>query len=89
MRRIGQVVGGRLLEVKKTSLYIEPEVDRQLARRAAQEGITKAELIRRALAAIAAERQRPRPAARGVFEGPADLADDADRHLAESGFGED
>ncbi len=82
-------MGGRLPDVKKTSLYIEPEVDRQLAHRAAREGITKAELIRRSLAEVAAARQRPRPAARGVFEGPSDLAEDVDRHLAETGFGED
>jgi hypothetical protein len=37
--------------MKKTSLYIDPEVDRALERRAAAEGITKAELVRRVLAA--------------------------------------
>ncbi len=74
--------------MKKTSLYIDPEVDRALARRAAAEGITKAELVRRVLAATVAERPRPRPRARGVFEGARDLGSGADRHLAETGFGE-
>jgi predicted transcriptional regulator len=34
--------------VKKTSIYVDPEVDRALARRAAAEGTTKAALIREA-----------------------------------------
>lgn len=72
--------------MKKTSLYIDPDVDRALERRAAAEEITKAELVRRVLAA--AVRERPRPRARGVFEGPQDLGSEADRHLAEAGFGE-
>ncbi len=74
--------------MKKTSLYIDPEVDRALARRAAAEGVTKAELVRRVLAAAVAERPRPRPRARGVFEGARDLGAGADRHLAETNFGE-
>ena len=72
--------------MKKTSLYIDPEVDRALDRRAAAEGVTTAELVRRVLAAAGAE--RPRPRARGVFEGPRDLGSGAERHLAETGFGE-
>jgi hypothetical protein len=32
--------------MKKTSLYIDPEVDRALTRRAAAEGVSKAELVR-------------------------------------------
>lgn len=73
--------------VKKTSLYIDPEIDRALAHRAATEGVTKAELIRRALAAAVGDGQ-PRPSAAGVFEGPPSLAAETDRHLAESRFGE-
>jgi hypothetical protein len=72
--------------MKKTSLYIDPEVDRTLDRRAAAEGITKAELVRRVLAAAICG--RPRPRARGIFEGPRDLASEAERHLTETGFGE-
>ncbi len=72
--------------MKKTSLYIDPEVDRALDRRAAAEGVTKAEFVRRVLAAAVSE--RPRPRARGVFEGPRDLGSGAERHLAETGFGE-
>ena len=72
--------------MKKTSLYIDPAVDRALDRRASEEGITKAELVRRVLAAAVSE--RPRPQALGVFEGPVDLGSEAERHLSETGFGE-
>ncbi len=74
--------------MKKTSIYIEPDVDVALERRAAAEGTTKAELIRQALRTAAGGSLRIKPRARGVFKGPADLAAHADEHLAESGFGE-
>jgi hypothetical protein len=74
--------------MKKTSIYIEPEVDVALARRAAAEGTTKAELIRHALRNAAGSSLRIKPRARGVFKGPPDLSAQADEHLAESGFGE-
>lgn len=74
--------------MKKTSLYIEPDVDRALAGRAAAEGITKAELIRRALREAVSGARRPRPLGVGIFEGPGDLAENVDRYLAE-GFGRD
>lgn len=73
--------------MKKTSLYIDPETDRALSRRAAAERTTKAELIRRVLADAVAE--RPRPQAQGVFEGPRDMGSGADRYLAETGFGDE
>ena len=74
--------------MKKTSIYIHPDVDVALARRAAAEGTTKAELIRQALREAAGASLRVKPRARGVFRGPADLSAHADEHLAESGFGE-
>jgi hypothetical protein len=74
--------------MKKTSIYIEPDVDVALSRRAAAEGKTKANLIRAALRQAAGSALRTKPRARGVFDGPADLAERADEHLAESGFGE-
>jgi hypothetical protein len=74
--------------MKKTSIYIEPDVDVALARRALAEGTTKADLIRRALREAASGSVRVKPSARGVFAGPADLASRTDQHLAESGFGE-
>lgn len=72
----------------KTSIYIEAEVDTALSRRAAREGTSKAELIRKALREAASDAVGITPRARGVFKGPSDLAEDADRHLSETGFGE-
>jgi hypothetical protein len=74
--------------VKKTSIYIESDVDVALGRRAAAEGTTKAQLIRQALRDAAGHSLCVKPRARGVFQGPADLASRADEHLAESSFGE-
>jgi hypothetical protein len=52
--------------VKKTSLYLEPDLDEALARRAADEGLTKAEFIRRTLAGAVQRPRRAKPSA-GVF----------------------
>jgi hypothetical protein len=82
-----RVAGGSLGPVKKTSIYIEPDVDVALGRRAAAEGTTKAELIRAALRDAAGASLRVKPRARGVFAGPSDLASEVDGHLADSGFG--
>jgi hypothetical protein len=51
--------------LKKTSIYLDEELDHGLARRAAEEGITKAEFIRRTLAAAVQRPQRTRPEAVG------------------------
>ena len=74
--------------MKKTSVYLEPELDRALERLAAHDGITKAEAIRRALRRETARVSRPRVRAIGVGEGPGDVAADIDRHLRETGFGD-
>jgi Ribbon-helix-helix protein, copG family len=75
--------------MKKTSLYLDEEVDRALARRAAEAGVTKAEFIRRGLARLAAHPDRPRPTAIGFDDdGPTDLAANVDDYLREGGFGE-
>lgn len=67
------------------SIYVDPEVNRALDRRALAEGTTKAALIRAALAEAAGIRQRPRAVA--VFSGPGDLSTNVDKYL--EGFGED
>jgi predicted transcriptional regulator len=72
--------------MKKTSLYLEPELDRALDQLAAQEGVSKAEAIRAALRKAVAEVHRPRISAIGVGEGPGDVADNVERYL--DGFGE-
>jgi hypothetical protein len=75
--------------MKKTSLYIEPEVDAALSRRAHAEGISKAELIRRSLRATADGAPRPRLVALGTISGaPPDVSENIDHFLAITGFGE-
>jgi hypothetical protein len=73
--------------VKKTSIYLEPDLDLALARRAEVVGITKAELIRQALRRSLAGTSQPRITAIGVGEGPGDVSDNVDRYLLETGFG--
>lgn len=73
--------------MKKTTLYLEPELDRALGRLAAQLGQTKAEVIRSALRDAASRIERPRITAIGVAHGPGDVADNIDRHLDGTGFG--
>jgi hypothetical protein len=51
--------------LKKTSIYLDEELDHGLARRAAEEGITKAEFIRRTLAGAVQRPKRQRPEAVG------------------------
>lgn len=76
-----------LAMLRKTSLYIDADVDRGLARIAARDAVTKAEAIRRILAeAVAALPPRPRIAAIGLAEGPGDLVDNIDKYM--EGFGE-
>jgi hypothetical protein len=74
--------------VKKTSLYLDADLDEALARRAADEGLTKAEFIRRTLAAAMQKPRRPKPHGVGLIDdGPSDLARNVDRYLRETGFG--
>ncbi len=71
----------------KTSLYVDVELDRALTQAAGRAGLSKAEFIRRALSEAVGELQATRPEARGVFDGPPDAAENADRYLDETGFG--
>ena len=73
--------------MKKTSIYLEPELDRSLDRLAQQDGVSKAEVIRQALRHAVAGVERPRVQAIGVGSGPGDVAQNVDRHLVETGFG--
>ncbi|MEY2533004.1 MAG: hypothetical protein QOF29_914 [bacterium] len=70
-------------------MYLEPALDEALARRAADEGLTKAEFIRRTLAGAVQRPQRPRPQAIGLADdGPPDIARNDERYLRASGFGD-
>ncbi len=74
--------------MKKTSLYLEPWVDRDLRRIAEEEGKSKAEVIREALAVRTAEAALPRFTSIGAIKGgPTDMSQNVDRYL--EGFGED
>lgn len=76
--------------MKKTSLYLDPDLDEALARRAADEGLTKAEFIRRTLAGAVQKPRRPKPQGIGIIEndgGPPDLARNYEQYL--TGFGEE
>lgn len=76
--------------MKKTSVYLEPEIDLALARLARAEGKSKAQVIRDALAKAAAKApKQPRIKAIGVGHGPGDVSENVDRYLRETGFGED
>ena len=73
--------------MKKSSIYLEPELDRALSHAAARQKLSKAQFIRQALSAAVAGEATVRPTGIGVFDGPSDLAANADRHL--DGFGEE
>lgn len=73
--------------MKKTTIYLEPELDRALGRLAARRHVSKAEVIRVALRDATSRVERPRISAIGLAHGPGDVADNVDRDLAETGFG--
>jgi hypothetical protein len=76
--------------VKKTSLYLDPDLDEALARRAADEGLTKAEFIRRTLAGAMQKPRRPKPSIIGIVNsGRGDISENVDDYLTETGFGRD
>ena len=72
--------------MKKTSLYLEPDLDEALARRAADEGLTKAEFIRRTLAGALQRPPRPKPSV-GVYRSTHGLSARGDMDKLLEGFG--
>ncbi len=56
--------------MKKTSIYLEPDLDMELARVARGDGVTKAELIRLALRRAVEERTQPQITAIGIDRDP-------------------
>jgi hypothetical protein len=46
--------------MKKTSIYLDEQLDQALATKAAEEGVSKAEFIRRNLEVVVARPKRPR-----------------------------
>ena len=74
------------MALKKTSVYLDEDIDARLARRAAEEGITKAELIRRALTGLVQRPKRPKPSV-GVFSSTDGLSARRDMDKMLEGFG--
>lgn len=74
--------------MKKTSLYLDPDLDDALARRAADEGLTKAEFIRRTLAGAIQRPPRPKPSV-GIFHSGDGLSVLHDVDAMLKGFGTD
>ncbi len=74
--------------MRKSSLYLDAELDRALTYAAARQKLSKAEFIRRTLSAAVAGEVAVRPSGIGVFDGPSDLAAGAERYLGD-GFGEE
>jgi hypothetical protein len=76
--------------LKKTSIYLDEDLDQGLARKAAEEGVTKAEYIRRTLSTAVEKPRRPKPKGIGIIKGgPTDWAANDEKYLGETGFGED
>lgn len=74
--------------MKKTSVYLEEQLDEALALRAAEEGVTKAEFIRRTLTGAVGRPSRPVSKAIGVVRsGRGDQAERTSELLSEAGFG--
>ena len=73
--------------MKKTTVYLEPELDHALGRLAAKRRVSTAEVSRAALRVAAMHVERPRITGIGLANGPGDVADNIDRHLAETSFG--
>ncbi len=78
-----------MCDMKRTTLHLEPELDLVFARIAAKQGVSKAEAMRVALRQSAKSAKRPRITAIGVAHGPGEVAQDVDRHFAETGFGDE
>lgn len=73
--------------VRKTSLYVDDQVDRALQRRAEREGISKAEVIRRALAAAAEQAPDPPLSFIGTLDFAPVPVEGLDEELERTGFG--
>lgn len=73
--------------MRKTSLYLDDTVDEALQRKAVEEGVTKAEVIRRALIREATEAPTPPLPGIGALAFEAVPPEEIDAELTRSGFG--
>ena len=76
--------------MKRTTIYLEPELEAQLKRETRRQKRPMAELIREAVRKYIGETPRRRPPGAGAFaSGKKNTAARVDDALAGSGFGED
>lgn len=76
------------MALKKTSIYLDDELDRRLADRAAEDGVTKADFIRRTLTGAVQRPKRPKPSI-AVFRSQDGLNAARDMDAMTEGFGEE
>lgn len=75
--------------MKRTTVYLDPEIEIQLQLEAMQRKTPMAEIIREALRDYLGKRPKRLPPGAGEFEsGVSNTAERVDEALAESGFGE-
>ena len=73
--------------MKRTTIYLDPELEVRLQLEAMQRKTPMAEIIREALREYLEQRPRKLPPGKGEFDsGMADTAERADEVLAETGF---
>ena len=76
--------------MKRTTIYLEPELDLQLRRETRRQGRSMADLIREAVRRYVGEAPGRLPPGAGAFaSGKEDTAASAEEHLAKSGLGEE
>jgi len=76
--------------MKRTTLYLPPDLEVRLKLEGQRRGRPMAELVREAVVAYLAVDQPPGPPGAGAFaSGHTDTADRAEELLGETGFGED
>ena len=75
--------------MKRTTIYLEPDLEVLLEKEMRRRGQPMAALVREALRAYLVSADEPGPPGAGAFDsGHADTATDADAVLRETGFGE-
>ena len=76
--------------MKRTTIYLEPELELQLKRETKRQKRSMADLIREAVRRYVGEAPGRLPPGAGAFSsGKKDTAAHAEEHLAKSGFGEE
>ncbi len=76
--------------MKRTTIYLEPELERQLKRETQRQKRPMAALVREAVRQYIGDAPRRRPPGAGAFaSGKKDTASRAEELLAKSGFGGD